>query len=86
MLSEPVHRYFRPVDLVTTLLGSRVDRPSGSRPRRCGGPPTANGEVATATSAATAGAPMVPSRNAESTFEEVGATGALWWLQPPAMP
>ena len=40
-----------------------------------------DGEVATARAAAAAGALMVVSSNAGSTFEEIAATGVSWWLQ-----
>jgi 4-hydroxymandelate oxidase len=40
-----------------------------------------DGEVAMARAAASAGALMVLSSNAGSTFEQVAATGVRWWLQ-----
>lgn len=69
------------VDLTTTLLGSDVRTPFGIAPTTLQRAAHPDGEVATARAAAQAGAPMVLSSNAGSTFEEVGATGATWWLQ-----
>jgi len=69
------------VDLTTTLLGSDFRTPFGIAPTTLQRAAHPDGEVATAGAAAQAGAPMVLSSNAGSTFEDVGATGAAWWLQ-----
>lgn len=69
------------VDLTTSLLGSDVRTPFGVAPTTLQRAAHPDGEVATAEAAARAGAPLVLSSNAGSTFEDVGATGATWWLQ-----
>lgn len=69
------------VDLATTLLGSSFRTPFGIAPTTLQRAAHPDGEVATAAAAAQAGAPLVLSSNAGSTFEEVGATGVIWWLQ-----
>ncbi|HEX4976334.1 MAG TPA: alpha-hydroxy acid oxidase [Nocardioides sp.] len=69
------------VDLTTTLLGADVRTPFGVAPTTLQRAAHPEGELATAAAAAQAGAPLVLSSNAGSTFEEVGATGATWWLQ-----
>ena len=69
------------VDLTTTLLGTDVRTPFGIAPTTLQRAAHPDGEVATAAAAAEAGVPLVLSSNAGSTFEDVGATGALWWLQ-----
>lgn len=69
------------VDLATTLLGSAVRTPFGIAPTTLQRAAHPDGELATAAAAVRAGAPMVLSSNAGSTFEDVGATGATWWLQ-----
>lgn len=69
------------VDLSTTLLGSEVRTPFGIAPTTLQRAAHPEGEMATARAAAGTGVPMVLSSNAGSTFEDVGATGATWWLQ-----
>ncbi|MFP5252966.1 MAG: alpha-hydroxy acid oxidase [Actinomycetes bacterium] len=69
------------VDLTTSLLGSRLRTPLGIAPTTLQRAAHPDGEVATARAAARAGAPLVLSSNAGSTFEEIGATGVTWWLQ-----
>ena len=69
------------VDLTTTLLGSDFRTPFGVAPTTLQRAAHPDGEVATAGAATAAGAPLVLSSNAGTTFEEVGATGASWWLQ-----
>ena len=69
------------VDLSTTLLGTDVRTPFGIAPTTLQRAAHPDGELATAGAAAQAGAPLVLSSNAGTTFEEVGATGATWWLQ-----
>jgi len=69
------------VDLATTLLGSAVRTPFGIAPTTLQRAAHPDGEVATARAAAGNGAPMVLSSNAGSSFEDIGATGATWWLQ-----
>ncbi len=69
------------IDLSTTLLGSELRTPFGIAPTTLQRAAHPDGEVATARAAAASGAPMVLSSNAGSTFADVGATGATWWLQ-----
>jgi 4-hydroxymandelate oxidase len=69
------------VEVGTTLLGSPVRSPVGVAPTTMQRAVHTDGEVATARAAAEAGAVMVLSSNAGSTFEEVAATGVTWWLQ-----
>lgn len=69
------------VDLTTTLLGTEVTTPVGVAPTTLQRAAHPDGEVATARAAAGAGALMVVSSNAGSTFEDVAATGVAWWLQ-----
>lgn len=69
------------VDLATTLLGRVVTAPVGVAPTTLQRAAHPDGEVATARAAARTGLPLVLSSNAGSTFEEVAATGADWWLQ-----
>jgi 4-hydroxymandelate oxidase len=69
------------VDLSTTLLGTTLRSPIGIAPTTMQRALHPQGEVAMATAAAAAGAPMVVSSNAGSTFADIGATGVDWWLQ-----
>lgn len=69
------------VDLRTRLLGAELGLPFGIAPSTLQRAIHPEGEVAMATAAAAAGALMVVSSNAGSTFAEIGATGVAWWLQ-----
>ena len=79
-----VPRVLRDVTEVTTaarLLGRPAALPVGIAPTTLQRAAHPDGEVAMATAAASAGVPMVLSSNAGSSFEDVAATGADWWLQ-----
>ncbi|ROR91186.1 alpha-hydroxy acid oxidase [Nocardioides aurantiacus] len=76
-----VLRDVREVRLGGALLGSPTRSPLGVAPMTLQRAAHARGEVAMAEAAAVAGVPMVLSSNAGSTFADVGATGATWWLQ-----
>jgi 4-hydroxymandelate oxidase len=65
----------------TTVLGSDVRTPFGVAPTTLQRAAHPEGEVAMARAAAEAGAVMVVSSNAGSTFREISDTGVLWWLQ-----
>jgi 4-hydroxymandelate oxidase len=69
------------VDLATTLLGTGLRSPIGIAPTTMQRALHPEGELAMAAAAAAAGAPMVVSSNAGSTFADIGATGVDWWLQ-----
>ena len=69
------------VDTAVRLLGEPLRTPFGIAPTTMQRAAHPDGEVATARAAAAAGAPLVLSSNAGSTFEEIGATGVTWWLQ-----
>jgi 4-hydroxymandelate oxidase len=69
------------VNTSTTLLGTPVDTPLGIAPTTMQRAVHPDGEVAMAQAAAEAGALMVVSSNAGSTFEDIAATGVRWWLQ-----
>lgn len=76
-----VLRDVREVRLGRDLLGSPVSAPFGVAPMTLMRAAHPRGEVAMAEAAASAGVPLVLSSNAGSTFADVGATGATWWLQ-----
>ena len=69
------------VDLTSRLLGRPSPVPWGIAPTTLQRAVHADGEVAMALAARDAGAVVVVSSNAGSTFAEIGATGARWWLQ-----
>jgi 4-hydroxymandelate oxidase len=71
----------RSVNPRTTLLGTGFELPIGIAPMTLQRAADPDGEVAMAAAAARAGVPMVLSSNAGSTFADIGATGAHWWLQ-----
>ena len=76
-----VLRDVRHVETSTDLLGTTYDLPLGIAPMTLQRAADPDGEVAMARAAAAAGVPMVVSSNAGSTFADIGATGAAWWLQ-----
>jgi 4-hydroxymandelate oxidase len=69
------------VDATTTLLGTEVGSPFAVAPTTLQRAAHPDGEVAVARAAARSGSLVVVSSNAGSSFEEIGATGAPWWLQ-----
>jgi 4-hydroxymandelate oxidase len=69
------------VRTATTLLGTEVATPLAVAPTTMQRAAHPDGEVAMARAAAGAGALMVVSSNAGSTFEDIAATGVSWWLQ-----
>lgn len=71
----------RSVHMQTTLLGTSFEAPIGIAPMTLQRAAHPAGEVAMAAAAARAGLPMVLSSNSGSTFAEIEATGARWWLQ-----
>jgi 4-hydroxymandelate oxidase len=71
----------REVDTSVDLLGTTFDLPVGVAPMTLQRAADPDGEVAMARAAAAAGIPLVVSSNAGSTFADIRATGATWWLQ-----
>jgi 4-hydroxymandelate oxidase len=69
------------VSTATTVLGQQLATPVCVAPTALHRAAHADGEVATARGAAAAGSLMAVSTNAGVTFEQIGATGAAWWLQ-----
>ena len=69
------------VSTVTTVLGRELATPVCVAPTALHRAAHADGEVATACGAASSGSLMAVSTNAGMTFEQIGATGAAWWLQ-----
>jgi 4-hydroxymandelate oxidase len=69
------------VSTATTVLGRELATPVCVAPTSMHRAAHADGEVATARGAAAAGSLMAVSTNSGRTFEEIGATGAAWWLQ-----
>lgn len=69
------------VDTSTTLLGTTVRTPFAVAPTTLQRAAHLDGEVAMARAVASAGALMVVSSNAGSTFEDIAETGVEWWLQ-----
>ncbi|KQT89066.1 hypothetical protein ASG49_14635 [Marmoricola sp. Leaf446] len=76
-----VLRDVREVRLGGELLGAPTRSPFGVAPMTLQRAAHPRGEVAMAEAAGEAGVPLVLSSNAGSTFAEIGATGATWWLQ-----
>lgn len=69
------------VDTGTSVLGTAVRSPLAVAPTTMQRAAHPDGELAMARGAHSAGALMVLSSNAGSTFEDVAATGVDWWLQ-----
>jgi 4-hydroxymandelate oxidase len=69
------------VDVTTSLLGTEVRSPFVVAPTTLQRAAHPDGELATARAVAASGSLMVVSSNAGTAFEEIGATGAPWWLQ-----
>jgi 4-hydroxymandelate oxidase len=69
------------VSTATTVLGQQLTTPVCVAPTALHRAAHPDGEVATAIGAAAAGALMAVSTTSGRTFEEIGATGAAWWLQ-----
>ena len=69
------------IDLEVRLLGRRYASPLGIAPTTLQRAAHPDGEVEMARAAAEAGAPLVVTSNAGSSFADIGATGADWWLQ-----
>jgi 4-hydroxymandelate oxidase len=69
------------VSMAGSLLGEPVRTPFGVAPTTMQRAAHPEGEVAMARAAADAGAVLVLSSNAGSSFEDVAATGVTWWLQ-----
>jgi 4-hydroxymandelate oxidase len=69
------------VDPATTLLGTPAHSPVAVAPTTLQRAAHPEGELATARAAAATGTLLVLSSNAGTTFQEIGATGAAWWLQ-----
>ena len=80
-LAPRVLRDVRSVHTGTTLMGAGFAAPIGIAPMTLQRAADPGGEVTMAAAAGRAGVPMVLSSNAGSTFAEVAATGAHWWLQ-----
>lgn len=71
----------REVDVGTSLLGAVHAAPLGISPMTLQRAAHPDGELAMAAAAREADVPMVVSSNAGSTWDDLGATGASWWLQ-----
>jgi 4-hydroxymandelate oxidase len=69
------------VTISTSLLGTPVRTPFAVAPTTMQRAAHPDGEVAMARAVADAGALMVVSSNAGSTFADIAATGVDWWLQ-----
>lgn len=69
------------VSAATSLLGTPVRSPFAVAPTTLQRAAHEAGEVAMGKGVAAAGSLLVVSSNAGSTFEEIAATGAPWWLQ-----
>jgi 4-hydroxymandelate oxidase len=69
------------VSTATTVLGHDLRTPILIAPTTLQRHAHPDGERATATAAARAGSLMCVSSNAGTTFEEIGRTGAPWWVQ-----
>lgn len=69
------------VSLATTLLGRDVSMPVGIAPSAAHGYFCDDGEVATATAAATAGALYCASSASSRPVEEIAAAADTWWYQ-----
>jgi 4-hydroxymandelate oxidase len=80
-LAPRVLRDVRTVRTETSLLGTEFAGPFGIAPMTLQRAADPEGEVTMAAAAERAGVPMVLSSNAGSTFADVAATGAHWWLQ-----
>ena len=80
-LAPRVLRDVRAVDPSVELLGVRHALPLGIAPMTLQKAADPDGEVAMARAAAAMDVPLVVSSNSGSTFADIGATGARWWLQ-----
>lgn len=80
-LAPRVLRDVRTIDTGATLMGAAYAAPIGIAPMTLQRAADPGGEVTMAAAARRAGVPMVLSSNAGSTFADVAATGAHWWLQ-----
>jgi len=80
-LAPRVLRDVRTVHTGTTLMGTDFAVPIGIAPMTLQRAADPAGEVTMAAAAQRAGMPMVLSSNAGSTFADIAATGAHWWLQ-----
>jgi 4-hydroxymandelate oxidase len=69
------------VSTATTVLGRKLATPVCVAPTALHRAAHTDGEVAAARGAAAAGSLMAVSTNSGTTFEQIGATGAAWWLQ-----
>jgi 4-hydroxymandelate oxidase len=69
------------VSTAATVLGQELATPILIAPTTLQRAAHPDGEVATARAARAAGSLMVVSSNAGTTFADIGATGAPWWLQ-----
>jgi 4-hydroxymandelate oxidase len=69
------------VDLTTSVLGTKVSSPVLVAPTTLQRQADPEGEAAMAAGVAAAGSLVGVSSNAGTTFADIGATGAPWWLQ-----
>ncbi len=69
------------VSTTTTVLGHEVATPILVAPTALQRAAHPDGEVATARAVAASGSLVAVSSNSGSTFEDIAATGAQWWLQ-----
>ena len=69
------------VNLSAPVLGAPADVPWGVAPSTLQRAVHRDGELAMARATAAAGAVMVVSSNAGTSFADIGATGVRWWLQ-----
>lgn len=80
-IAPRILRDVRDVDTSASLLGTRFALPLGIAPMTLQRAADSDGEIAMARAAAAGGVPLVVSSNAGSTFTDIVATGAAWWLQ-----
>lgn len=80
-LAPRVLRDVSQVDTSVDLFGHRHALPIGIAPMTLQRAADPEGEIAMARAAALADVPFVVSSNAGSTFADIAATGATWWLQ-----
>ena len=69
------------VDISTTVLGTPVDLPVLVAPTTMQRQADPDGEAAMSAGVAAANSVLAVSSNAGTTFADIGAAGAAWWLQ-----
>ncbi len=80
-IAPRILRDVRRVETTVALMGRTFALPLGIAPMTLQRAADPDGEVAMARAAAAGGVPVVVSSNSGSTFADIAATGAVWWLQ-----